>query len=117
MNAISKNAAPRRKTPEQLTAALAEHVELSPTEWADFRKFFTLSQRQLQVAKLIFADCPSKVLARRLGCARSTAGGHRAALYAKLQVNDHASLVRKILEFCIAHRGARSNPPSLNICS
>jgi DNA-binding CsgD family transcriptional regulator len=109
-----KNRGPRSETAGQSTTPSGAHIEPSTAEWAEFAVHFKLSPRQLQIAKLLYADCPVKVLASRLRCSRSTANTHRAKLYAHLRITGRTALVREILEFCIARRSGGTLPPRVD---
>src|SRR5438034_3814151 len=109
MGVNPKNAGARNESGKKARPT-PEHVEPTPAEWDEFKTLFKLSRRHLQVAQLLYADCPAKTLAHRLGCTRGTVSVHRAKLYAKTGVHDRTGLVREILEFCIARRSRGSLP-------
>jgi DNA-binding CsgD family transcriptional regulator len=111
MSSNSTNAPAHLETEKALPAA-AEHVQPSPSEWIEFARLFNLSPRQLEVAKLLYADCPVKCLPHRLDCASGTSNVHRMRLYQKTGVHHRTGLVREVLEFCTARRSGERLPPS-----
>jgi DNA-binding NarL/FixJ family response regulator len=58
-----------------------------------FEKFGTLTSRERQVLKLAVQGRTSSQIATRLGISPRTAETHRANIYRKLQIQNHADLV------------------------
>lgn len=56
-----------------------------------------LSQREIEVAILVWQDLSNKEIGVRLGITPSTVENHLGNIYEKLEVNTRVGLIRKLL--------------------
>lgn len=57
-----------------------------------------LTEREKQIAKLVWDDFSNKEIGEKLKIAESTVENHLSNIYEKLEVGSRISLVKKLLE-------------------
>ena len=70
---------------------------LNNRQWQRVARCLAMSERELQIAKLIFDDEPERAIATRLGITPHTVHTHMQRLYVKLDVKSRVGLVLRIL--------------------
>jgi len=83
---------------EALQNAVRQHVRVRQQHQADHEateRYGQLSEREREVLGLVVAGLTNKDMARALGLSPRTVETHRANLFAKLQVESLAQLVRR----------------------
>jgi len=70
---------------------------LTNRQWLKVARRLALSERELQIAKLIFDDLRQTAIATRLGISPHTVRTHMERLYYKLDVKSRVGLVLRVL--------------------
>lgn len=58
----------------------------------------SLTEREKEIAKLVWEDLSNKEIGQQLSIAESTVENHLSNIYEKLEVSSRISLVKKLLE-------------------
>jgi DNA-binding CsgD family transcriptional regulator len=88
---------------------------LSPQAWAVVGRALSLSDRELQITRCIFADCKENVIAQHLGVSPHTIHTHGERLYRKLGVTSRVDLVVRVVDVFL-HLTAHSENELPPIC-
>ena len=66
-------------------------------DWDRVREHFSLTPRELEIARLIFEGLPYKQIATRLGCSPYTVDSHRRRLYDKVGAHRRNRVLLRIV--------------------
>lgn len=84
-----------------ISSAVAQQLAISSLDASD-SPFELLSVRELEVAMLLVQGMRMTAIAESLGLSPKTVATHKYNLFAKLQVNDVASLTRLAIQYGLA---------------
>ncbi len=104
MTSLLDALARRRIFPEYVRALLAALGSAEPPRPAGQRLVEPLSERELDVLRLLAGDLDGPDIARELVVSLNTMRSHTKSIYAKLGVNDRRSAVRRAAEIGLLSR-------------
>ncbi len=110
MAALLKLAAKRRTAPDYLRRLLAEAIPAHGRPIARQRLIEPLSDRELDVLRLLGTDLDGPDIARELVVALSTVRTHTKSIYSKLGVNSRRAAVRRAEELDLLARTDNNHP-------
>ena len=112
MAALLKLAAKERKAPEYVRRLLAAVVTVEGQTPVEQPLIEPLSERELEVLRLLESELDGPEIARELTVSLATVRTHTRSIYAKLGVNSRRAAVRRAAELGLLSRTRDRRPPA-----
>ena len=110
MSALLKLAAKERKAPSYVRRLLAAFVTVEGHTPVEQPLIEPLSERELEVLRLLGSDLDGPEIARELTVSLATVRTHTRSIYAKLGVNSRRAAVRRAAELGLLSRTRDRRP-------